>query len=155
MNHAGTSLLLLPQVLPLLPLQPRSSSSFLPHGPSAQPSTERTDHPVRLFTLSSTVSLLPWIVCGLKDRITPQECPLVFQTLHHLHLSTLQPFSLPTKIVCLENVLTMMHPEMSANSGVSSRWQEAWAHRTSLSCLYFQPQARSQAVLQSYKLACT
>lgn len=36
------------------------------------------DHSVRLFTLSSTVSLLPHIACGLKDRITRQECPLFF-----------------------------------------------------------------------------
>lgn len=95
MSHAGTSLSLLPQVLPLLLFS--SLAALLLFPPSANTAQKKTDHPVRLFTLSSTVSLLPWIVCGLKDRITPQECPLVFQSLHHLHLSTLQPFSLPAK----------------------------------------------------------
>lgn len=87
---------------------------FLPLILFRQPRAKRTDHPVSLFTLFPTVSLLPWIVCCLKDGITLQECPLVFQSLHHLHLSTLQPYPVPTKIVCLENVPTMMHHEKSA-----------------------------------------
>ncbi len=135
--------------LPLLPLQSRRSSPF-------SPSTERTDHPVGLFTLSSAVSLLPWIVCGLKDRITRQECPLVFQSLHHLHLSTLQPFSLPAKIVCLENIPYRDASRNVSQQGFSSRREEAWAHRRSLPRLYFQPRARSQAPEpQSYKFTCT
>lgn len=66
----------------------------------------------------------PWVVCGLKDAITPQECPLVLYSLDHLHLSTLQPVSLPEKIVYLEDVPTLMRPGMSANMRVSSRPQE-------------------------------
>lgn len=139
-NRALTSLLLPPQVLPLqLLLQPRSSSRFPPR--ACQP--ENTDHPVRLFTLSFTVSLLPRIAGELEDWITRQECPLVFvlQSVHHFHLSTLQPFSLPAMIVCLELVPTVMHPEMSASKWFSSKQQQAWAHRRSLPCLRLQPPA--------------
>lgn len=107
-------------------LQPRSPSPFPPSRQYKKGRTTLSDY--------SLSPLLPWIVCGLEDRITLQECPLVFQSLHHLHLSTLQPFSLPAKIVCLENVPAMMHPEMSANKGFSSR---LWAHRRSLPCLVF------------------
>lgn len=113
--------------------------------PSAKPSTERTDHPVGLFTLSSTVSLLPWIVCGLKDRITRQECPLVFQSLHHLHLSTLQPISLPAKDCMFGECPYHDASQNVSQKEFSSRWQEAWAHRRFLPWLYFQPQARSRA----------
>lgn len=50
-----------------------------------------------------------------------------FRSVHHFHLSTLQPFSLPAMIVYLETVPTVMHPEMSASKWFSSKRQQAWA----------------------------
>lgn len=57
----------------------------------------------RWTTLSAHAVSPPLYRCGLRDCIILQECPLVFQSLHHLHLSTLQAFSFPTKTLCLEN----------------------------------------------------
>lgn len=102
MNHARTSLLLLPQVLPLLLLQPRSSSPFPSDGPPCQ-IIHSLLYCITLWTRRwyhssgmSAVSFSPCIICIYLP------CSL---------------FLLPKEIVCLENVSTVMHPEMSANKG--------------------------------------
>lgn len=106
-----------------------------PLTPINQPSTERTDHPVRLFTLSSTC-ITPTMdsLWTKRSYHSSGMSARFFQSLHHLHLSTLQPFSLPAKIVCLENCPYRDASRNVSQQGFSSRWREACAH--SCACIF-------------------
>lgn len=67
---------------------------------------------------------------------------------HHLHLSTLQPFPLPAKIVCLEKIPTMMHPQMPANKGFVPGVARGPQQVTTLSALSTSSKLQSSSAAQ-------